>query len=88
MYDLRVALSSHTGSLARSLSTLAMVEENSELKGALCELSNVQQKVETIHGEQARADFFLLAELIKDYIGLVAAVKDVFQVQLTFFFWF
>ena len=108
MYELRVSLSSQTGYLAKSLSTLAMCEENTELagmtisgcifvscrhiyeikpqllhdfSGALSQLSNVQEKVEHIHGEQARADFFLLAELIKDYIGLVAAVKDVFQVR-------
>ena len=32
---------------------------------------------------QASADFYFLSELIKDYIGLVGAVKDAFQVSLS-----
>ena len=38
-------------------------------------------QIEQVHLEQASADFYQLAELVKDYIGLVAAVKDVFQVM-------
>ena len=37
--------------------------------------------LEQIHHDQAHADFYYLSELIKDYIGLVGAVKDVFQVS-------
>ena len=35
----------------------------------------------SVHAEQASADFYHLAEMVKDYVGLVAAVKDVFQVR-------
>ena len=37
-------------------------------------------KLLQIHNEQAAADFYFLSELIKDYIGLVGAVKEAFQV--------
>ena len=55
-------------------------EENSALSGAIAQLSTVQEKIEQIHMEQANADFYYLSEMIKDYIGLVGAVKEVFQV--------
>ena len=32
---------------------------------------------------QATADFYQLSEMVKDYVGLVGAVKDVFQVTLS-----
>ena len=41
-----------------------------------------QEKLEEVHYEQATADFYYLSELIKDYIGLVGAVKDVFAVSI------
>ena len=56
-------------------------EENSALSGAIAQLSTVQEKIEQIHMEQANADFYCLSEMIKDYIGLVGAVKEVFQVM-------
>ena len=56
-------------------------EENSALSSAIAQLSTVQEKLEEVHYEQATADFYYLSELIKDYIGLVGAVKDVFAVS-------
>ena len=44
-----------------------------------------QEKLEEVHYEQATADFYYLSELIKDYIGLVGAVKDVFAVSILYF---
>jgi sorting nexin-1/2 len=85
LYSLRRQLATSTGQVARSLSALASAEEHRGLGVALAALADVQDRVERVHGEeQAAADFFLLAELIKDYVGLVAAVKDVFQVRTLF----
>ena len=39
--------------------------------------------MEQIHHDQASADFYYLSELIRDYIGLVGAVKEAFQVSKT-----
>ena len=81
MYEYRRALGINTGHVAKSLTQLSGCEKNSELAGALAHLSDVQGKVEKVHGDQAMADFYQLSELIKDYIGLVSAVKDAFQVR-------
>ncbi|TRY76925.1 hypothetical protein TCAL_10147 [Tigriopus californicus] len=82
LHEYRRTLAYHTGVLSKSLAVLSGLEENTELSGALAHLSGVQEKVEHVHGEQASADFYLLSELIKDYIGLVGAVKDVFQERI------
>ena len=63
------------------LAVLSGSEENSALSSAIAQLSTVQEKLEEVHYEQATADFYYLSELIKDYIGLVGAVKDVFAVS-------
>jgi len=78
--DFRKSLAQSTGSLSKSLAILSGSEENSALSSAIAQLSTVHEKIEQIHYEQATADFYYLSELIKDYIGLVGAVKDVFQV--------
>ena len=78
--EYRRNLAISTGNISRSLAVLSGSEENSALSGAIAQLSTVQEKIEQIHFEQATADFYYLSELIKDYIGLVGAVKDVFQV--------
>ena len=66
------------------LAVLSGSEENSALSSAIAQLSTVQEKLEEVHYEQATADFYFLSELIKDYIGLVGAVKDVFAVSIIF----
>ena len=78
--EYRRNLAISTGNISRSLAVLSGSEENSALSGAIAQLSTVQEKIEQIHMEQANADFYCLSEMIKDYIGLVGAVKEVFQV--------
>jgi len=73
----RKALTGHTYMVSKSLAALGSTEENSKLSAALDQLSDVYQKVEKVHEEQARDDFFLLSEMVHDYIGIVGAVKDV-----------
>jgi len=76
--EFRKSLAQSTGILSKSLAVLSGSEENSALSSAIAQLSTVQEKLEQVHYEQATADFYYLSELIKDYIGLVGAVKDVF----------
>merc|ERR1719192_652858 len=76
--EYRRNLAISTGNISRSLAILSGSEDNSALSGAIAQLSTVQEKIEAIHHDQAHADFYYLSELIKDYIGLVGAVKDVF----------
>merc|ERR1712096_30377 len=37
------------------------------------------EKVEKVHEQQSKDDFYLLSELIRDYIGIVGSVKDAFN---------
>jgi len=80
--EYRRNLAISTGNISRSLAVLSGSEENSALSGAIAQLSTVQEKIEQIHMEQANADFYCLSEMIKDYIGLVGAVKEVFQERI------
>ena len=75
----RKSLSGQTYQLSKSLRLLGSAEDNSKLAAALQQLADVEEKVEKVHEQQAKDDFYLLSELIHDYIGIVGAVKDAFN---------
>lgn len=79
MVDFRKSLSGQTYQLSKSLRLLGSAEDNTKLAAALQQLADVEEKVEKVHEQQARDDFYLLSELIHDYIGIVGAVKDAFN---------
>ncbi|XP_066996933.1 sorting nexin-2 [Anabrus simplex] len=68
-----------TSSFARSAAMLSNCEEHTSLSRALSQLAEVEEKVEALHNEQANADFSILCELLKDYIALIGAIKEVFH---------
>eukprot|EP00088_Acartia_fossae_P007330 TRINITY_DN13434_c0_g1_i1.p1 TRINITY_DN13434_c0_g1~~TRINITY_DN13434_c0_g1_i1.p1 ORF type:complete len:569 (+),score=186.17 TRINITY_DN13434_c0_g1_i1:40-1746(+) len=72
----RKSLTGQSYSVAKSLQALGTTEENVKISTALDKLSEVFIKVEKVHDEQSKDDFFLLSEMIHDYIGIVGAVKD------------
>jgi len=78
MVDYRKTLAGHTYSLSKSLSMLGSAEDNTKLSAALSQLADVEEKVEKVHEQQAKDDFFLLSELVHDYIGIVGSVKESF----------
>ncbi|CAG5124383.1 unnamed protein product [Candidula unifasciata] len=78
----RKELSISAAAFARSAAMLGNVEEHTALSRALSQLAETEEKIETIHKEQADADFFLMAELMKDYVALMGAVKDVFYERI------
>lgn len=45
----------------------------------LSRLATTEEKIEHLYGEQANTDFFLISELIHDYICLIGSIKEVFQ---------
>jgi len=79
LVDYRKALSGHTYSLSKSLGMLGSAEDNSKLAAAISQLAEVEEKVEKVHEQQSKDDFYLLSELIRDYIGIVGSVKDAFN---------
>ena len=68
-------LAFNTGQFARSAAMLGNAEENTALSRALSQLAEIEEKVDQLHLDQADMDFFVLAELVKDYIMLIGAIK-------------
>ncbi|XP_077298370.1 sorting nexin 1 isoform X2 [Arctopsyche grandis] len=81
----RRELASLVGSVANSAATLSLAEEHAALGKGLSHLVIVQEKVESLHHEQSNTDFYVLCELIKDYIGLLGAIKEVFHERVKVF---
>ena len=84
MVEYRKTLSGHTYSLSKSLAMLGSAEDNSKLSAALAQLADVEEKVEKVHEQQAKDDFYLMSELVRDYVGIVGSVREAFQVSLQF----
>ena len=80
MVEYRKTLSGHTYSLSKSLAMLGSAEDNSKLSAALAQLAEVEEKVEKVHEQQAKDDFYLMSELVRDYVGIVGSVREAFQV--------
>jgi len=79
LVEFRKGLAGHTYSLSKSLGLLSSAEENSQLSAAINLLAEVEEKVEKVHEQQAKDDFFLLSELVRDYIGVVGSVREAFN---------
>ncbi|XP_012500483.1 PREDICTED: sorting nexin-1 [Propithecus coquereli] len=75
----RKELALNTAQFAKSLAMLGSSEDNTALSRALSQLAEVEEKIEQLHQEQANNDFFLLAELLSDYIRLLAIVRATLQ---------
>lgn len=75
----RKELSASTGAFAKSCAILGNCEEHTSLSCALSQLAETEEKVEHVYNEQVSSDFMYLSDLIKDYINLIGAVKDIFH---------
>ncbi|XP_076339012.1 sorting nexin-2-like [Tachypleus tridentatus] len=75
----RKELCNTTDLFAKSIAMLGNCEEHTALSRALSQLSEVEEKVEQVHMSQSNKDFFLLAEMLKDYIALIGTIKSVFH---------
>ncbi len=78
-------LAGSTQLFAKSAAMLGNSEEHTALSRAISQLAETEEKIENLHIEQANTDFFVFSELLKDYIGLIAAVR-VRDLGIFFFF--
>ena len=81
----RQELASLTGGVAKSAAILSTCEEHVGLSKALSQLADVEEKIEILRSEQSSSDFYILSEMLKDYIGLIGAIKDVFHERVKVF---
>nr|XP_025042992.1 sorting nexin-1 [Pelodiscus sinensis] len=72
----------NTAQFSKSLAMLGSSEDNTALSRALSQLAEVEEKIEQLHQEQANNDFFLLAELLSDYVRLLAVVRGAFDQRM------
>ncbi|KAJ8943031.1 hypothetical protein NQ318_022575 [Aromia moschata] len=85
MVSYRKELANLTNGVSRSAAMLSACEDHNSLSRALSQLADTEEKVEALHLEQANTDFFILCELLKDYLGLLGAVRDAFHERTKLF---
>uniref|UniRef100_A0A672R1P4 Sorting nexin-2 n=1 Tax=Sinocyclocheilus grahami TaxID=75366 RepID=A0A672R1P4_SINGR len=78
----RRELSVNTASFAKSAAMLGNSEDHTALSRALSQLAEVEEKIDQLHQDQACADFYLISELLGDYVRLITAVKGVFDQRM------
>lgn len=78
-----VDLSAAAQQFAKSVAVLGSTEEHMSLSRALSLLSDIETKLYQLHADQADTDFFVLSELVKDYVCVIQSVRvstiDLFQ---------
>ncbi|CAF1039983.1 unnamed protein product [Brachionus calyciflorus] len=78
LYGWRKDLAASTKEFSKTTAILANSEEQLSLSRALSHLGEAYEKIDQIYVEQANADYFKFAELIKDYVCLFDNIKEVF----------
>lgn len=81
----RKELTQSTGAFAKTAAMLGNCEEHTSLSCALSQLAETEEKIEQLYNDQTNHDFYYLSELLKDYIALIASVKDVFHQRVKVF---
>jgi len=81
----RKELALYTGDLAKTIAMLSNCEEHFSLSQCLSKLRDLEEKIDLLHNDQVNNDFSILCELLKDYIALIGAIKDVFHERVKVF---
>ncbi|CAK1552987.1 unnamed protein product [Leptosia nina] len=81
----RRELAARSHEAARSIAAAAAADPHAPLSRALSHLSDLHEKIEHLRVEQSNTDFYVLTEHIKDYLGLISAIKDVFHERVKVF---
>jgi len=81
LYSWRRDLTLTTKEFSKGTAILANSEEQLNLSRALSQLGEIYEKIDMIYAEQANSDYFMFGELIKDYIGLLDNIKEVFHAR-------
>lgn len=74
-----------THEAARAHAALSAADTHAPLSRAFSHLADLHEKVEQLRVEQSNTDFYILTEHVKDYLGLIGAIKDVFHERVKVF---
>uniref|UniRef100_A0A5S6Q901 PX domain-containing protein n=1 Tax=Trichuris muris TaxID=70415 RepID=A0A5S6Q901_TRIMR len=78
LVSVRKEYSVATEAFCKCLSMLTACEENTSLSRALSLLCETMENVSQLQNDQADKDFFILYEMLKDYVAIIEVVKEVF----------
>ncbi|KPJ03274.1 PREDICTED: sorting nexin-2 [Papilio xuthus] len=81
----RRELAARSHDAARAAAALSAADPHPPLSRALSHLADLHEKIEHLRMEQSNTDFYVLTEHIKDYLGLIGAIKDVFHERVKVF---
>lgn len=81
----RRELAARSHEAARAAAALSGADPHAPLSRALSHAADLHEKIEHLRLEQSNTDFFVLTEHIKDYLGLIGAIKDVFHERVKVF---
>ncbi|XP_012550143.1 sorting nexin-2 isoform X2 [Bombyx mori] len=81
----RRELAVRTHDAARAHASLSGADPHAPLSRALSHVADLHEKIENLRLEQSNTDFFILSEHIKDYLGLIGSIKDVFHERVKVF---
>ncbi|KAI6655221.1 Sorting nexin-2 [Oopsacas minuta] len=82
MVNERRILCNAGGSLASNLALLSQTEDNNAVAGAISHLSDLEGKVHDLNEKQWHCDYFLLGEMARDYIAIIASIKSCFDLRV------
>ena len=82
LYVWRKDLAVSTKDFSKSAAVLANAEEHINLAKALSQLGDLYEKVDELQSQQSQSDFYTVTELSRDYIGLLTAVREVFDQRI------
>ncbi|KAK0178264.1 hypothetical protein PV328_002231 [Microctonus aethiopoides] len=81
----RQELASFTGASAKSIAVLGHGEVGVSLGRALAQLAETLEKVEVVRRAQSNSDLYQFGEMLRDYVALIGAIKDVFHERVKVF---
>lgn len=71
----RRELANSTGATAKSIAVLGHGEVGVSLGRALAQLAETLEKVEVVRRAQSNSDLYQFAEMLRDYVALISAIK-------------
>ncbi|XP_012285320.1 sorting nexin-2 [Orussus abietinus] len=81
----RRELANCTGATARSIAVLGHGEPGASLGRALAQLADTLEKIEVVRKAQANSDLYQFGEMLREYVALIGAIKDVFHERVKVF---
>ncbi|XP_011310837.1 sorting nexin-2-like isoform X1 [Fopius arisanus] len=81
----RRELANCTGASAKSIAVLGHGEVGVSLGRALAQLAETLEKVEVVRRAQGNSDLYQFGEMLRDYVALIAAIKEVFHERVKVF---